>query len=571
MRRSPAVSDGGDTRAIPRGHAAAFAVLLLLTVLRAWRVPNPYATAHWLFSYAHGFIPRGLVGTLFSPIAANVGPRIAYLSIAVLGAALVAGFFAAMMTASRALMRRHGPRSHLGLVPLVFVCSPAAVLAVHCVGYFDAGLFVLGIVAMKQIERERHAVAGVVCAVGVLVHELFVAVALPAVTVALLASTLLAEGRVAIRRMSFRWLNVLGPPLLVLATLLRFGSPGREALTALEVEVLSLELVRFDQAPWLFVPLESSVSDSLGRMSASWAERSLWEIGWDMGHHLPFVALAFGSLTIGVVRRASSRWRRAAVIAAAALAVVTPLALHLIAWDLNRIDAFTAVAALLVWLSIWGAPGEAGLEPLGLSWGLPGLAVAALGLSSRPTLFDGYEVAWYPRMFERIPEEARKLWKPLAYRDLRLGAPVFDNADFERGTLEGWTRHGDAFPEEPLAGEPWMREGRPAVPEGRYWMSSRQRGRGGTSEIGRLASRAFVIEGNTIAFKLGAATRPDETYVVFLVEGREVARFWASETLDRMDLVRFDVRAYRGASMTIEIVDEALGAHVNVDGFRYAP
>lgn len=551
---------------IDRGFFAVIAILLAIAVLRAWRAPNAYATAHWLFSYAHGFIPRGLVGTVARPVIHTVGPRVAYLLIAALSAALVAGFFAAAIRAAARIMRRNGPRSHLGLVPLAFVCTPAVAITVHCVGYFDAGLFLLAIVAMRQIERGRYAVAGLASAVGVLTHELYLAVGLPAVGLAMLAKVLLCEAPAwrEVRRGAI----ALGPPLVAAAAVLGFGSPGREALSALEAEVLSLEVVRYEDAPWLFVPWEESLAEAHARMRASWAERSLAEIAWDLGHHLPFIALVLTSVTMGLERRAAAWGRRMALIAGAVAVIVAPLALHLVAWDLHRIDAFCGVAALLVWLAIWPALGAVRLAPLSARWGIATIAVAAFGLSSRPGLFDHYEVALYPRMIERIPEEARKLRRPLAYRDLALGAPVFPNADFEWGTLEGWTRHGDAFPEAPFAGEPWLGEGRPAIPEGRYWMGS-ARHDGSAAARGRLISVPFTVVGDTIAFKLGAATVPDRTYVAFLVAGEEVARYWSRTRHDRMDLVRFDARAYRGASMTIEVVDDAIGAHVHVDGFRW--
>ena len=50
------------------------AVLAVLVVLKTFRPVNPYATGHWLFNYGHGFIRRGLIGTLFKPIAYGLPP-----------------------------------------------------------------------------------------------------------------------------------------------------------------------------------------------------------------------------------------------------------------------------------------------------------------------------------------------------------------------------------------------------------------------------------------------------------------------------------------------------------------
>src|SRR5436190_1595716 len=55
-----------------RGRALLFILLvwsMVITVLRAVRLPNDFAEAHWLIDYRFGFIKRGLIGTIYALLA----------------------------------------------------------------------------------------------------------------------------------------------------------------------------------------------------------------------------------------------------------------------------------------------------------------------------------------------------------------------------------------------------------------------------------------------------------------------------------------------------------------------
>ena len=45
---------------------------LIVTVLRATRLPNDFSTEHWFIDYRFGFVKRGLIGTLVSLATAAV-------------------------------------------------------------------------------------------------------------------------------------------------------------------------------------------------------------------------------------------------------------------------------------------------------------------------------------------------------------------------------------------------------------------------------------------------------------------------------------------------------------------
>src|SRR5690606_17945427 len=47
--------------------AVAWSLLLAGNLCRGLRFPHPFAKGHWLFGFRHGFVKRGLPGTLIEP------------------------------------------------------------------------------------------------------------------------------------------------------------------------------------------------------------------------------------------------------------------------------------------------------------------------------------------------------------------------------------------------------------------------------------------------------------------------------------------------------------------------
>ncbi len=132
--------------------------------------------------------------------------------------------------------------------------------------------------------------------------------------------------------------------------------------------------------------------------------------------------------------------------------------------------------------------------------------------------------------------------------------------DFESGTFDKWTVEGDAFGDAPVE---WSREIGQSTQGGRYVADSF----GGNDNLfGTLTSNEFTIERNYINFLIGGGTYED-MYIELLIDGIFVAKshsLAANETLNRLT---WDVKAYKGKSAVIRIVDNSGGGwgHILVD------
>lgn len=159
--------------------------------------------------------------------------------------------------------------------------------------------------------------------------------------------------------------------------------------------------------------------------------------------------------------------------------------------------------------------------------------------------------------------------------------PLFPNADFETGNLNGWSQSGDAFRFQPTRGDNSKARGREASKhEGQYWIGGFEKydgrsGRAGDTfgddATGELTSPEFTIEKRYITFLIGGGNHPGKTGVKLLCDGHEIDVVTGanSETLSPCS---FDVSELMGKRARLIIYDHARGTwgHINVDSFSAA-
>src|SRR3954451_20067096 len=85
---------------------AAMATTLIATCLRAARLPNHFATEHWLVDYRFGFVKRGLVGSLVSLAAGAFRTRPTEGAIDALAVMAFVAFCAAILWVCVRMLRR---------------------------------------------------------------------------------------------------------------------------------------------------------------------------------------------------------------------------------------------------------------------------------------------------------------------------------------------------------------------------------------------------------------------------------------------------------------------------------
>lgn len=160
---------------------------------------------------------------------------------------------------------------------------------------------------------------------------------------------------------------------------------------------------------------------------------------------------------------------------------------------------------------------------------------------------------------------------------------LFENSNFETGTLLNWNASGDAFSNQPVWGDNSALRNNPAEPQGNYWIGTFENRSGqvgndgdmqGDAPTGVLESIPFVIKGKKISFLLGAGNGTGMTVVGLQIDGQVVHSSTGTGNLtgeEKMQSVVWDVSEFRGKEAKVMIIDLATGAwgHINADNFHY--
>lgn len=156
--------------------------------------------------------------------------------------------------------------------------------------------------------------------------------------------------------------------------------------------------------------------------------------------------------------------------------------------------------------------------------------------------------------------------------------PLFDNADFEHGTLANWIVVGDAFRHQPTKGDNSAARNRESSQhEGDYWIGGFERydGRSGKpgnifhdGAVGTLTSPEFTIAKPYLNFLIGGGYLPGKVGVKLLCSGRETELATGLDS-ESMFVSCNDVSKFMGQAARIVVYDLATESwgHVNVDAF----
>ena len=161
---------------------------------------------------------------------------------------------------------------------------------------------------------------------------------------------------------------------------------------------------------------------------------------------------------------------------------------------------------------------------------------------------------------------------------------LFDNSDFEKGTLGNWTAEGDAMTIQPTKGDQIAArtQGKDTNNvQGEYWVGTFEKYDGktgspgavrGDAATGRLVSKEFTIKKPYITFRIGGGTDNNLLGVGLIVNGEEwmgSANLTMNATMKPMS---FDVRKLQGKKVKLLVYDNSTvgWGWINVDDFRSA-
>lgn len=377
-------------RAMRPWHRALAALLLLavttVTLLRTLRPPNDWTEAHWLLDYRFGFVKRALPGQVLAWLADLAGTPVGAGTIAA-AAFVVTGVFAALLLAVGArVLRRGGWSPAMVATAAVFLASPFLVLTGHLVGYYEQLFLALLIVAIAAVLHGRWWAGAALLAVTPFVHESALLLAYPAFGLAWLQQAARADapaGRPP------AWVALLLPTAAAIAIVVAVRCPPGGFVEAFNDHLRAYPFVaggfETNTAPMLVMPSEHAFALVMTQFGPRMSQPS------SFGVVMPTLLV----LVAALAQRARLPLLSLEAVLVAAV-VLLPQAMHLVAWDLERIWTYSLVTA---WLALWivvetrppADDGGRGLLPIAL------LALAA-NFVVEPPLLD-YEHERLPRVW----------------------------------------------------------------------------------------------------------------------------------------------------------------------------
>jgi len=324
---------------------AALVATTIVTCLRAARLPNPFATEHWLVDYRFGVVKRGLVGSIVAVASAAVRTRPSQDAINALAVAAFVICCAAIVWVCVRMLRRSHWSSEVVLATLVFLSSPFVVMSAHLVGYYDNIVVSLAIASLALVFAGRIGSAALVQGLSLLVHENTLLIAFPAVV---WAAVLTAPPTNSARR---RLLPLLLPIAIFALLLVRQGTAPHHLERSLTEHLATYPFVA-STLPAVRVPHWITIGfwESYLLHQGHFQERVLSQA---------MIALVFPSmLALFGVLFAGDAVAAVSIHAAVVLGIcLLPQSMHLLVWDTARTWTYSILCAfLLLWIDVESDP-----------------------------------------------------------------------------------------------------------------------------------------------------------------------------------------------------------------------
>lgn len=527
--------------ASPRTATVGLGVLAALTVARAYHAPGSYALGHWLLTYEHGFVKRGLVGTLAAPLLAWKSPDEVRFALETVASGVTLALIVAFAVACAPLLKVDAPaptRVALATSMTAFACSGWLVFAGHTNGFFDHLLEVAVLAVLPLVGTRLRFLVPVIALAALATHEVFLVYGLPVLVFATWAAAPPGPRAVAVALAELLAPIALGVGAVAL---LAGFQPADAVVDALRQDVAAYGVLGGQAADNAVFHLTQDLVADLATPDTFYRRLARLDL---LRAALPNALL--GSLWAGLWLWPSRR----GLVALLPAVLLTPLALHLVAWDTPRFTLMVVFHALALWLAAARGRPAPELSPR-VAHAITALAALVIAndlLGSVPLMQDDRDGdgVLAPRLGPSV-------------RSLSGCSPAFTNADFERSELAPW-RGTDAF----VVRSGVSRHGGRAVigSFGRRFLRTGDK----DEAIGTLLSPKFKLTGDTLLIAVGGGQDPERLRASLYVDDTEIA--WATGTgTDELAVNAWEVAAWRGREARIAVVDDATGrwGHLDVD------
>lgn len=315
---------------------------LIFSVSKTIRIPNQWAQSHWLLDYRFGFIKRGLAGEIFGFLSEKNTLSITVLSIVILAAL----YFLLVKIALQETLR-NAKSFYRILFFVVFLLSQYMVFSAHLIGYLDHVIFLLTILAVDLITRNKMFLSSLVAVFSIFIHEISVFLMLPVCCFAIIVNQI-PEGNFLVKNIFSG--NILKRLILFLS--LPF-------LTALFISFYQ-EISGGDYYAQIFSYLkDSSISENVaGSVCSAYTKSFTYYFKEEHGHFIQRVFISKATIFYGIpilfclwmIFKEFKLKKNVSLFVILILITGLPLILHSIAYDTYRIWTFPY---MILFLGFW--------------------------------------------------------------------------------------------------------------------------------------------------------------------------------------------------------------------------
>lgn len=358
--------------------------LFILNVIKGLRLPNIWSYTHYLFNYSEGFNKRSLVGEIIRLVDIPfLSTYFGFVTFAFFVFALCIGLLMRMM---------RNLSTHDNLLSLcvlfVFCTNVSVVYFTHTVGYFDQiGLFITIAIIAVQSFQWRLVLATLLCPIAILVHEAFLILFFPIILFSFLIQN---EVRPILTSVSIAGLTSVVVLVSSIATHVTI-SPGEiEAMQKSLQSTSSIEL-----RPDAFEVLARTAHDNLMIMKNVWSHPGSWV-------YLFYSLAGTAPTTVFIIAASYMLARRDRIVIPVRIVLIgislSPLAMHIVAWDKERFNSLAVISAFLVFYLIAMRAKEGSAYPKTVSYPVVLIAIvlSILNFGTDMKLFDDYKIEFFP-------------------------------------------------------------------------------------------------------------------------------------------------------------------------------
>jgi hypothetical protein len=310
--------------------------LLGTTLARSFELPNEFAKIHWLIDYRVGFIKRGFIGSVITILSRFGGIAKSENLINVVSFASIAIFYTLAFLVIWRVLKKTNYDSYSYCIAYILLSSPFVVTSGHFFGYFDTIIIIISFVCVWLIIHRKILLCSLLAMVALLIHENYLVIGFPLMIFAIYTTQSTAD--LPSKK------EIFYPIIAVMATFLILFI-AENLFTDKDQLRINLEL-QFNNAGF--------IDRDWSRVTAIWITTSMSdylrnEVYGFYGRIFNFpITLMILPSVLAILLFTYEKFKpapRSNVMLYALCTTVAPLLLHFIAWDTQRISAYTIVTA----------------------------------------------------------------------------------------------------------------------------------------------------------------------------------------------------------------------------------